>query len=97
LVPFLFGLATVSTIFAGPISTLLAATNLLRAGRKSDRGLAWISFYGLSCTDLWKLMKGGPFIVRRFAVVAGFSNALWLLVFGVNQQRWRAQAKAAGQ
>jgi hypothetical protein len=30
-------------------------------------------------------------------VVAGFSNALWLLMFGVNEQRWREQAKAAGQ
>jgi hypothetical protein len=35
--------------------------------------------------------------IVSFAVVAGFSTALWLLVFGVNQQRWRARAKAAGQ
>jgi hypothetical protein len=35
--------------------------------------------------------------IVSFAVVAGFSNALWLLMFGVNEQRWREQAKAAGQ
>jgi hypothetical protein len=35
--------------------------------------------------------------IVSFAVVAGFSNALWLLMFGVNEQRWREQAKAAGK
>jgi hypothetical protein len=35
--------------------------------------------------------------IVNFAVVAGFSAALWLLVFGVNEQRGREQAKAAGQ
>ena len=35
--------------------------------------------------------------ILSFAVVAGFSTALWLLVFGVNEQHWREQAKAAGQ
>ena len=31
------------------------------------------------------------------AVVVGFSNTLSLLVYGVNEQRWTEQAKAAGQ
>jgi hypothetical protein len=35
--------------------------------------------------------------IVSFAVVAGFSTALWLLVFTVNEQRWRQQAQAAGQ
>ena len=35
--------------------------------------------------------------IVSFAVAAGFSTALRLLVFGVNEQRWREQAKAAGQ
>jgi hypothetical protein len=35
--------------------------------------------------------------IVSFAVVAGFSTALWLMVFGVNEQRWKEQAKAAGQ
>jgi hypothetical protein len=32
-----------------------------------------------------------------FAVVAGLSNTLSLLVCGVSEQRWTGQAKAAGQ
>jgi len=35
--------------------------------------------------------------IVSFAVVAGFSTALVLVVFGVNEQRWREQAKSAGQ
>jgi hypothetical protein len=35
--------------------------------------------------------------IVSFAVVAGFSTLLWLLVFGVNEQRWRERAKTAGQ
>jgi hypothetical protein len=35
--------------------------------------------------------------VVSFAVVPGLSTALWLLLSGVNEQRWREQAKAAGQ
>jgi hypothetical protein len=35
--------------------------------------------------------------IVSFAVVAAFSSALGYLVFGVNEQRWREQAKAAGQ
>ena len=35
--------------------------------------------------------------IVSFAIAAGFSTALWLLVFGVNERRWREQAKAARQ
>jgi hypothetical protein len=35
--------------------------------------------------------------IVSFAVVGAFSTALWFLVFGVNEQLWREQAKAAGQ
>ena len=35
--------------------------------------------------------------IVSFAVVAGFSTGLGLLVFGVNEQPWSEQAKAAGQ
>ena len=29
--------------------------------------------------------------IVSFAVVAAFSTTLWLLVFGVNERRWREQ------
>ena len=37
-----------------------------------------------------------PAKIVSFAVVAGLSNALSLPVFGVSEQRWTEQAKAAG-
>ena len=54
-------------------------------------GLGWLTYlYEL----LASRMAG---YTVSFAVVAGFSTVPWLLVFGVNKQRWREQAKAAGQ
>ena len=54
-------------------------------------GLSWLTYL---YEPLASRMSG---YIVSFAVAAGFSPALWLLVFGVNEQRWREQAKAAGQ
>jgi hypothetical protein len=54
-------------------------------------GLGWLTYL---YEPLASQMAG---YIVSFAVVAGFSTALWYLVFGVNEQRWREQAKAAGQ
>ena len=54
-------------------------------------GMGWLTYL---YEPLASRMAG---YIVSFAVVAGFSTALWLLVFGVNEQRWREQAKAAGQ
>jgi len=35
--------------------------------------------------------------IVSLAIVAGFSIALWLLMFGANERRWREQATAAEQ
>jgi hypothetical protein len=53
-------------------------------------GLGWLTY-------LYEpLASRAAGYVVSFAVVAGLSTALWLLVPGVNEQRWREQAKAAG-
>src|ERR1035437_631910 len=54
-------------------------------------GLGWLTYL---YEPLASRMAG---YIVSFAVVAAFSTALWLLVFGVNERRWREQAKAARQ
>ncbi len=53
-------------------------------------GLGWLTYL---YEPLASRMAG---YIVSFAVIAGFSTALWLLVFTVNEQRWRQQAQAAG-
>lgn len=54
-------------------------------------GVGWLTYL---YEPLASRMAG---YIVSFAVVAGFSTALWLLMFTVNEQRWRQQAQAAGQ
>ena len=54
-------------------------------------GLGWLTYL---YEPLASQLSG---YIVSFAVVAGLSTALWLLLFGVNEDRWREQAKAAGQ
>jgi hypothetical protein len=54
-------------------------------------GLGWLTYL---YEPLASRMAG---YIVSFAVVAGFATALWLLVFGVNEQLRSEQAKAAGQ
>jgi hypothetical protein len=54
-------------------------------------GLGWLTYLYEPLAS-----RMAAYIVS-FAVVAGVSTALWLLVFSLNQQSWKEQAKAAGQ
>jgi hypothetical protein len=54
-------------------------------------GLGWLSF--LYPPLGYRLF---PYIAA-FGVLGAASLLLWLLVFGVNEQRWKEQARAAGQ
>ena len=54
-------------------------------------GLGWLSFLYLPLG--YRLF---PYIAA-FGLLGATSLMLWLLVFGVNEQRWREQATAAAQ
>jgi Domain of unknown function (DUF4386) len=54
-------------------------------------GLGWLAYL---YEPLASRMAG---YIVSFAVLGAFSTAFWFLVFGVNEQRWSEQAKAAGQ
>ena len=53
-------------------------------------GLGWLSFLYLPLG--YRLF---PYIAA-FGLLGAASLILWLLVFGVNEQRWKEQARAAG-
>jgi hypothetical protein len=52
-------------------------------------GLGWLSF--LSPTLGYRLFP----CTAAFGLLGATALILWLLVFGVNEQRWKAQAAAA--
>jgi Domain of unknown function (DUF4386) len=54
-------------------------------------GLGWLSFLYLPLGHLLF-----PYVVA-LALLGAASLIFWLLVFGVNEQRWKEQANAAGQ
>ena len=54
-------------------------------------GLGWLSFLYLPLG--YRLF---PYIAA-FGILGAVSLLLWLLVFGVNEQRWKEQASAAGE
>src|SRR5712664_1819214 len=53
-------------------------------------GLGWLSFLYLPLAH-----RAFPY-VAVFALLGAAALILWLLVFGVNEQRWKEQASAAG-
>ena len=53
-------------------------------------GLCWLTFLSPTLTHYLS-----PYVMASAFLVEG-SVFLWLLVFGVNEQRWKEQASAAG-
>jgi hypothetical protein len=53
-------------------------------------GLGWLTF-------LWPPLAYHLFpYIAAIGLLGAVSQVLWLLVFGVNEQRWKEQASAAG-
>jgi len=88
---------------AGNVSSIAVGNVAVRDHAIGARDVFWLAGHTgeRSCPSSSRLYE--PLASRMagyivsFAVVARFSNALWLLMFGVNEQLWREQAKAAGQ